>query len=73
MRKITKNADYVFQQDGDPAHTAKVVQDWLGSNMNFWSKDFWLPQLPNLNPLDYSEWHISRTRLAKFTIAVSKS
>ena len=27
VRKITKNADYVFQQDGTPAHTAKVVQE----------------------------------------------
>ena len=56
MRKITRNANYVFQQDGAPAHTAKNVQEWLGSNMNFWPKDFWPPQSPDLNPLDYSVW-----------------
>ncbi|KAF2358831.1 hypothetical protein FHG87_010412 [Trinorchestia longiramus] len=54
VRKITRNANYVFQQDGAPAHTAKTVQEWLGSNMNFWSKDFWSPRSPDLNPLDYS-------------------
>ena len=46
--------NYVFQQDSAPAHTAKYVKEWLGSNMNFWPKDFWPPQSPDLNPLDYS-------------------
>ena len=27
VRKTTKGADYVFHQDGVPAHTAKVVQE----------------------------------------------
>ena len=27
VRKITKNVNYVFQQDGAPAHTAKVIQE----------------------------------------------
>lgn len=56
VRKITKKGDYVFQQDGAPAHTAKVVQEWLRSNMSFWPKDMWPPQSPDLNPLDYSVW-----------------
>ena len=56
VRDITNGADYVFQQDGAPAHTAKVVQQWLGQNMKFWPKDFWPPQSPDLNPLDYSVW-----------------
>jgi hypothetical protein len=56
VRKITKKADFVFQQDGAPAHTAKTVQEWLGANMKFWPKDFWPPQSPDLNPLDYSVW-----------------
>ena len=55
-RKITRNATYVFQQDGCPAHNAKIVLEWLGSNMNFWPMDFWPPQSPDLNPLDYSVW-----------------
>ena len=31
-------------------------QEWLGSNMKFWAKDFWPLQSPALNPLDYSVW-----------------
>ncbi|KAF2366663.1 hypothetical protein FHG87_002582 [Trinorchestia longiramus] len=61
VKKITRNANYVFQQDGTPAHTAKTVQELLRSNMNFWPKDFSPPQSPDLNPLDYSVWtHIER-------------
>ena len=56
VRKITRNENYVFQQDGTHTHTVKIVQEWLGSNMNFWPKDFWPPQSPDLNPLDYSVW-----------------
>ena len=58
IRKIVKDDDYryVFQQDGAPAHTSKVVQDWMSSNMTFWPKDFWPPQSPDFNPLDYSVW-----------------
>ncbi|KAF2351465.1 hypothetical protein FHG87_017780 [Trinorchestia longiramus] len=55
VRKITRNKNYVFQQDGAPAHSAKTFQEWLGSNMNFWPKDFW-PQSPDLNHLNYSVW-----------------
>ena len=43
MRKITKNINYVFLQDGMPARIAKVIQEWLKTNMNFLSKDFWPP------------------------------
>lgn len=54
--KKSKKATYVFQQDGAPAHTAKIVQEWMSANMNVWPKDFWPPQSPDLNPLDYSVW-----------------
>ncbi|QQP34859.1 Putative transposable element [Caligus rogercresseyi] len=53
--KKSKKTNYIFQR-GAPAHTAKIVQGWMGDNMNFWSKDFWPPQSPDLNPLDYSIW-----------------
>uniref|UniRef100_A0A0K2T341 Uncharacterized protein n=1 Tax=Lepeophtheirus salmonis TaxID=72036 RepID=A0A0K2T341_LEPSM len=32
-------ATYVFQQEGAPAHTAHIVQDWIGTYMNVWSKN----------------------------------
>ena len=44
IKKIAKkrNCRYVFQQDGTPAHTSKIVQSWMTSNMNFWKKIFGL-------------------------------
>ena len=56
IRKTVKTAKYVFQQDGAPAHTANVVQNWMKQHMSFWPKDYWPPQSPDLNPLDYSVW-----------------
>ena len=44
-----------FQQDGAPAHTAKVVQAFCAANFEcFWSKEFWPPSSPDLNPLDFN-------------------
>ena len=49
--------DFVFQQDGTPAHTARQTQEWLASNTpDFISKDEWPPSSPDLNPLDYCVW-----------------
>ena len=48
---------YVWQQDGAPAHTANKVQKFRQNNMaNFWSKDYWPPSSPDLNPLDFFWW-----------------
>jgi len=50
---------YIFQQDGAPAHTSHLVQNWLSDNIDmFWSKDFWPPNSPDLNPLDYYVWGV---------------
>ena len=65
VKRITRKADYVFQQDGAPAHTAKIVQEWLESNMHFWPKDFLPPQSPDLNPLDYSIWTHVQSKACK--------
>ena len=40
FKKITKKSDYVFQQNGVPAHTTNTLQNWLNANMSFWHKDF---------------------------------
>lgn len=52
------NTGWVFQQDGAPCHTANIVQNWMAANMEFWPKNFWPPQSPDLNPLDYGIWGI---------------
>ena len=47
---------FIFQQDGAPAHTARVTQDWLTANCHFINKNEWPPNSPDLNPLDYHVW-----------------
>lgn len=54
IESVVGNAPYVFQQDGAPAHTSKVAQEWLNANLRFWDKNLWPPQSPDLNPLDYA-------------------
>ena len=45
---------FIFQQDGAPAHTARVAQDWIATNCTrFIGKNEWPPNSPDLNPLDY--------------------
>lgn len=49
--------NFTFQQDGAPAHGAKITQDWLRQNCpDFIDKDSWPPNSPDMNPLDYHVW-----------------
>ena len=49
----------MYQQDGAPCHTAKICSDYLKSeNIEFWDKNDWPPNSPDLNPLDYGIWGI---------------
>lgn len=51
------NDEFVFQQDGAPAHTSQQAQDWLQQQCpEFIRKDEWPPNSPDLNPLDYFVW-----------------
>ncbi len=54
VRTTFPDGNVVFQQDGAPAHSAKIVQKWLGENLQFWPKDMWPPYSPDANPLDFS-------------------
>lgn len=61
MDLVSDGKPYVFQQDGAPAHTSGIVQEWLSKQDpsrvgTFWPKDFWPPNSPDLNPLDYYVW-----------------
>ena len=48
---------FIFQQDGAPAHTAKLAQNWIAINCSdFIIKNDWPPNSPDLNPLDYHIW-----------------
>ncbi|QQP57496.1 Uncharacterized protein FKW44_002509 [Caligus rogercresseyi] len=49
--------NYVFTQDGAPAHTFKKVQEFCKGNMaSFWPADFWPSSSPDVNPLDFAVW-----------------
>ena len=45
---------FMFQQDGAPANTIKLAQEWIEENCpEFIKKDEWPPNSPDLNPLNY--------------------
>ncbi|XP_014780575.1 uncharacterized protein LOC106876512 [Octopus bimaculoides] len=53
------DGNYVWTQDGAPAHTARKIQDFRKSNFSkFLESCFWLPSSPDLNPLDYAIWGV---------------
>ena len=58
---------FIFQQDGAPAHMAKLAQDWIATKcIEFISKDEWPPNSPDLNPLDYHVWGSMLERYKSF-------
>ena len=62
-----KPAGFIFQQDGAPAHTARVTQEWLHANCpEIIEKDQWPPNSPDLNPFDYHVWGAMLERYHKF-------
>jgi hypothetical protein len=66
LRKTYPKGNYVFQQDGAPAHTSKKTQQWLAMNLaDFWDKTVWPPSSPDLNPLDYSVWSVVESKACK--------
>ena len=60
--------DFVFQQDGAPAHSARQEQEWLEQNCpDFIKKDEWPPNSPDLNPLDFCVWGIMLEKYERCT------
>ena len=56
---------FIFQQDGVPAHMAKLAQDWIATNCSeFIGKDEWPPNSPDFNPLDY---YVLEAMLKRYT------
>ena len=56
MTRIS-NGDYIFQQDGARAHTAKSTISYIQNKMpDYVSPEMWPPNSPDLNPVDYGIW-----------------
>jgi len=54
MRRIKKDLSF---KSYDKSSTN--AQNWLSDNMEmFWSKEFWFPNSPYLNPMDYYVWSV---------------
>src|SRR5271155_2706403 len=54
---LSVNKEYIFQQDGAPAHTSRLSQYWLEQNTpDFIKKDEWPSNSPDLNPRDFHVW-----------------
>uniref|UniRef100_A0A914XGD6 Tc1-like transposase DDE domain-containing protein n=1 Tax=Plectus sambesii TaxID=2011161 RepID=A0A914XGD6_9BILA len=66
MEAVASGRSYIFQKDGALAHTSQLIQNRLSDNVDmFWSKDFWPPNSPDLNPLDYYVWSVVETQTYK--------
>lgn len=58
-QRLFGGRQWLLQQDGAPAHTAKATTDWLSANnFQFIKPSEWPPNLPDLTPMDFSVWSI---------------
>lgn len=58
--------DCVFQQDGATSHTANRVQAFCKERFpNFWDKNHWPANSPDLNPLDFFAWGYLQSQVDK--------
>ena len=60
--------NFVFQQDGAPAHSSRLAQEWIEQHSaGFVKNDVWPPISPVLTPLYYDVWGAMLVRYKAFT------
>src|ERR1700759_3159119 len=60
--------NFVFQQDGAPAHSSRLAQEWIEQHgPEFVKKDEWPPNSPDHNTLDYHVWGTMLEQYKVFT------
>jgi len=60
---------FAFQQDSGPSHLARETVALLSAETpDFISPQDWLPNSPDLNPVDYAIWGILQERVYRFQI-----
>ena len=54
-----------FLQDATPSHISNLVEGYLQEQLGetFFAKAQWLPQSPNVNPLDYHFWNAVKEKM----------
>ena len=50
-KKLGLNRQFIFQEDNDPKHTSKLVQDFYKTNKI--TRLEWPPQSPDINPIEH--------------------
>jgi hypothetical protein len=64
LSATSPEGNYIFQQDGAPAHTPNFMQKFIESNMVVhWSKMVWPTYSPDLNPQDYGIWGVLQAKV----------
>ena len=59
---------FVFQQDSALAHRARdTIQFLQRETPDFIGPDLWLPNSPDLNPVDYKIWGVMQQRVYRIT------
>ena len=70
MDDLADGHDYVFQQDGARAHTAKDTVQYLKENVpELIEPEMWPANSPDLNPVDYGVWENLSSRVYREKIA----